>query len=220
MNTFWSLFEVWNSLNNLFLLNIFFVPLRFSVQTNTVSWRAKILEGKIKNTPHTHIPTPPHQKIRNKKWTLSSPGHSWTSWKLEILTISQGMKIYRLRRLNKQHPGSCLFGYLPKPRSEYNGRVHLPIFSSCLPKLNSAKLPLFLEICSFTPYLVKASMDRACKVRTTLWVVVADSVDILYKPFFTTFQFFHYTPPIPVAGARVQHHQHSHQQPQMKDPFL
>lgn len=130
-----------------------------------------------------------------KKWTFSSPGHSWTSWKLEILAISQGMKIYRPRRLNKQHPGSCLFGYLPKPRSEYNGRVHLPIFSSCLPKLNSAKLPLFLEICSFTPYLVKASMDRACKVRPTLWVVVADSVDILYKPFFITFHFCITLPP-------------------------
>lgn len=52
---------------------------------------------------------------------------------------SQGGKTYGSGRLNKHHPGS---GLAAKSK-EYNGRIHLPIFSGCLPKSDPSKLPLF-----------------------------------------------------------------------------
>lgn len=163
-------------MNNLFLLNIFLVPQHFPVQDNFESICAKILENKNKK-----------KKLKKKKpHPQNNPLLSWAflhQLEAEILAISQGMKIYRPRRLNKHHPGSCLFGCLPKPRKEYNGRVHLSIFSSCLPKSNPTKLPLFLEICNFTTYLVRPSMDLACKERPTLRTMVTDRVGILSKPF-------------------------------------
>lgn len=58
-----------------------------------------------------------------------------------------------------------------------------PFFSICLPKSNHAKLSLFLKICYFATYLVRESMDLACKERLTLGTVVADKVGILSKPF-------------------------------------
>lgn len=43
----------------------------------------------------------------------------------QLEAVSQGLKTFGFRRLNKHHPGSAL---APNPRKEYNGRVHLPKF--------------------------------------------------------------------------------------------